>query len=203
MATSCAPRLASRRRAVHAACRQLGMDEDTRRDMLQNVAGVRSTTKLNLKACDLVLEHLRQRGAVRTPKARNVGQHPGTPETNRPGAGELMSKIEAQLADMNLPWAYAQSILKHVSADKQAGKPGVEKLEWATPEQLHKVVAALAYEQEKRGLLEAIDSRLREIGKSRDDVTAFIASKDPSYSKDWTRDKRVLAWLMLNMDSVL
>lgn len=198
-----APRLVARRRAVHAACRQLGMDEDTRRNMLQNVASVRSTTKLSLEACNLVLDHLRQRGAERTPKARNVGQHPGTPETNRPGAGELIGKIEAQLADMQLPWKYAVSILKNVSADKRAGKLGVEKLEWATPEQLHKVVAALTYEQEKRGLLEAVDIRLREIGKTRADVAAFIASKDPSYRKDWTRDKRALKWLLLNLDSVL
>lgn len=201
--SSVSPRLAARRRAVHAACRQLGMEEDTRRDMLQNVADVRSTTKLTLEDCNLVLDHLRQRGAARTPKARNVGQHPGTPETNRPGADELIGKIEAQLADMSLPWSYAQTILKHVSADKRDNKPGVEKLEWATPEQLHKVVAALAYEQEKRGLLAAVDDKLREIGKTHDDVAAFIASKDPSYSKDWTRDKRALTWLILNMDSVL
>lgn len=194
-------KLASLRRAVHAACRQLGMDEDTRRGMLQGVAGVRSTTQLDLAACSKVLDHLRKSGAAL--KERNVGQHPGNPETTRPGAGELMAKIEAQLADMQLPWAYALTILQHTSADKKSGKPGVAKLEWATPAQLHNVVAALAYEQEKRASLATVDRLLDMKGKTRADVVAFIASKKPDYKKDWTRDKRWLNWLILHIEEAL
>lgn len=189
------PRLAARRRAVHAACRQLGMDEETRRDMLQNVAGVRSTTLLNLDACDKVLDHLHSRGAALNPKMRNVGNHPGTPETHRPGCGALIGKIEAQLASMKLPWKYALSILKNISADKRAGKPGVDKLEWATPDHLHKVVAALDYEQKKRWRLATVDEILSTMGKTRDDAAALVAIQYPSYKRDWTRDKKVLTWL--------
>lgn len=192
--TSAAPRLAARRRAVHAACRQLGMDEDTRRDMLQTVAGVRSTTLLSLDSCDTVLDHLRRVGAALKPK-RNVGQHPGTPESCRPGAHFLMDKIEAQLADMKLPWAYAATILKHVSATQKISKSGVDALEWATPDHLHKVVAALTYEQQKRELLATVDGLLAGLGKTRSDAAALVTTKFPDFKKDWTRDKKVLIWL--------
>lgn len=190
-----APRLAARRRAVHAACRQFGMDEDTRRDMLQNVAEVRSTTLLSLDACDTVLDHLRRVGAALKPKQRNVGQHPGTPDSCRPGAAQLMSKIDAQLADMNLPWAYAATILKHVSAVQKISKSGVDALEWATPDHLHKVVAALTYEQQKRELLATVDSILAGLGKTRDDAATLVTTKFPDFKKEWTRDKKVLNWL--------
>lgn len=196
-----ATKLAALRRAVHAACRQLGLEEDERRDMLQGVAGVRSTTQLDLAACSRVLDHLKKSGAAL--KQHNVGQHPGNPETARPGAADLMAKIEAQLADMQLPWKYALTILQHTSADKRAGKPGVEKLEWATPTQLHKVVAALAYEQEKRGLLSTVDELLVMKKKTRADVAAFIVSKRPDYKKDWTRDKRWLNWLVNHIEEAL
>jgi phage gp16-like protein len=190
------PRLAARRRAVHAACRQLGMDEETRRDMLQAQAGVRSTTKLDMAACEKVLEHLRRVGAARTPKQRHVGQHKDNPQTNRPGAGDLMGKIEAQLADMKLPWSYAESILKRVSADKVAGVPGVEKLEWAKPEHLRKVVAALAYEQEKRGLLAHVDELLAQGGKTRDDLEQELQRRNAPDVK-WTRNVRALRQLAM------
>ena len=65
-----------------------------------------------------------------------------------------MRKIEAQLADMGLPWAYADSILLRMHL--------VESIRFAKPDQLRDVVAALTYEQERRaarGREEAPDGR--------------------------------------------
>lgn len=187
------PRLAARRQAIHAAARQLSLSDDERRALIAGqTGGKRSTTQLNLAECEAVLEYMRQQGATRPKRVRNVGQHPGNPESAKPGAGALMEKIEAQLADMKLPWAYAVSILKHVSADKLLGKPGVERLEWATPAQLTKVVAALDYEQTKRVLLAGVDDALARRGLDRAWVEAWLATNLPDGLPNWTRKTKVL-----------
>lgn len=144
--------LAARRRAVHAACRQLAMDEDTRRGMLATVTGQRSTKDLDLAQCEAVLEHLRKLGAKRPAKARAaapVGHHPGYPQRVRPETGDMISKIEAQLADMRLPWAYLTGatpgrdcMLKRLA--------GVDDIRWAKADGLRAVIAALHTEQGKR-----------------------------------------------------
>lgn len=119
---------------IHIGRTQLGMDEDTYRDMLQNQGGVRSSAKLDADGRRKVLDHLRSLGAVF--KRR---RDPGTVRTGR---NALVSKIEAQLADMKLPWSYADAIVEHMH--------GLTSVRFANPDQLHDVVAALAYEQRRR-----------------------------------------------------
>ena len=187
------PALAARRRAVHAAARQLGMEEDARRDMLEHVAGVRSTSSLTMDSAKAVLDHLRKVGAVRPGKpSRNVGEHPGTPRATR-RTGALVSKIEAQLADMGLAWEYARQILRRVSGGwQQEGQLGKEAFEFATPEDLRKVIATLAYEQEKRGLIDDIDERLAATGRTRADVPALVPEITGRAWIGWERKPAVL-----------
>jgi len=139
------PILAARRRAVHAACRQLDMDETTRRAMIEKIAGpgIRSTLQLNLQACGKVLDHLNASGAAL--KKRNVGKHQGTPNTldRKP----MLQKIEAMLADMELSWKYAESIAER-QTKRQGG--GIQRLEWVPDASLRGVVAALHKEKDKR-----------------------------------------------------
>ena len=195
------PALAARRRAVHAAARQLGMDESARRDMLEHVAGVRSTSSLTMDKAQAVLDHLRKVGAVRPGKPpRNVGEHPGNPRTTRRN-GALVSKIEAQLADMGLAWEYARQILRRVSGGwQQEGQLGKEAFEFATPDDLRKVIAALAYEQEKRALIDDIDARLAATGRTRADVPALVPEITGRGWTGWERKpdvlRRVLAALI-------
>ena len=59
---------------------------------------------------------------------------------NRP-AGEKrdqLAKIQAFLAEAKRPDSYADGMSKRMF--------GVEKVEWCTPEQLGKIIAALAYD---------------------------------------------------------
>lgn len=194
MKTKVEPRLAARRRAVHAACRQLGIDEDTRRAMLRGVAGVDSTSSLSMQACAKVLDHLRQAGASQQPPARAVGQHPGTPASAAAGCAELLGKVEALLADMQLPWSYGLAILRRVSQGQQS-KGAVERFEFATAEMLTGVIAALTIEQQKRGLLASVEERLQKAGIAADQVPARF----PSLKRGWQRDvpslRRLLAAL--------
>lgn len=192
------PQLAARRRAIHAAARQLGLSEDDRRALIAGQCpGKNSTTALNLVECDRVLNHMRKAGAARTGQAgeKYIGRHPGYPETCRPGCGDLMQKVEAQLADMRLPWAYAVTILKHVSAKGAKGRVGVDRLEWARPEHLKDVIAALDYEQQKREGLEKIDKLLGEHGLTRAWVEDLLREHAPEKLAKWTRTIKTLHWV--------
>lgn len=120
---------------IHIAKGQLGMDDGTYRDMLWTVGRVRSASDLDWAGRKRVMDHLKACGA-------RIGR--GTkhkPKRPTPDRAELMAKIEAQLADMQLPWNYAHAMARHMFK--------VEKLDWCAPEQLHKIVAALAYKQKK------------------------------------------------------
>lgn len=164
-------------RAIKAAERKLGMDEDAHRLLVFQLVGKRSLTECDLGRLKTLRAHLNAK----------TGGHPGKPKAARPGAGDLLAKIEAQLADMQLPWSYAQAILRRVSACKALGEPGTERFEWARPEHLHKVVAALAYEQEKRAVSESVKSALIERNFARHDLPFICAEAGVSWRADWER----------------
>ena len=117
---------------IHIAKAQLGMDDETYRAMLWTIARVKSAADLDWAGRKRLLEHLKGIGA-------KIGGE--RPPRVAAGRADLVSKIGAQLADMSLPWAYAHGLAKHMFK--------TEKVEWCSPEQLRKIVAALAYKQKK------------------------------------------------------
>lgn len=123
---------------IHIAKTQLGLDDDTYRDMLWNIAQVRSSRDLNQTSRKRVLEHLTAKGWQKKKPVRvQHGKSPTTTISKLP----LMSKINALLAEMQLPWAYANGISQQMFK--------VERIDWCTPQQLHKIVAALIYKAQK------------------------------------------------------
>jgi len=121
---------------IHIGRSKLQLDEDTYRQMLVNLTGADSCSKLSQADLDKVLKHLQDRGFVIT-AARSF---PGRPKnTDR---HPQLTKIEAQLADLKLPWAYARSIAK-----RQCGKV----LEFCNPPEWAAVISALAVRQAKEG----------------------------------------------------
>ncbi|MBN0098998.1 regulatory protein GemA, partial [Pseudomonas aeruginosa] len=65
--------------------------------------------------------------------------------------------IEAQLAEMKLPWSYADKIAKQMF--------GVAKVAWLKkPDQLTAILAALHVEQEKRYLLAEVGRLCQGLG---------------------------------------
>ncbi len=131
-------------RAIHAASRQLGLDDETRRAMIETVAGPgkRSTLDLNLEQADRLLDQLKNRGATLGAKKTK-----GIPANFKPNS--YYAKIEALLADMRLPWAYAQKVAENITGGK---KPeSIKRLEWLKNEKhFRAVIAALAVEKGKR-----------------------------------------------------
>jgi phage gp16-like protein len=179
------PRRSKQIAAIHAAKRDLGMDEDTYRQMLEQITGQRSAAGLTSQQRHAVLDHLKKSGAKLNPKKR-VAQHPQTPHTldTKP----LLQKIEALLADMKLPWAYAHAIGKQ--------QTGIQKLEWIRrPEDLQAVVAALTVEQEKRDLHTGVLKRLELIGRDLDWLEQTLGLK-----KGWNRNRKTLHAIINRLD---
>lgn len=176
---------------IHIARQQLGMDEDTYRAMLQEHGGVSSSKDLSAAGLKRVLAQLERSGATFTRTRRNIGKRPH----NIDRLPAYVEKVEAQLADMGLSWAYADTIARHITGGNGApemGKdPGVERLAWVQKAQHWRaIIAALDVEQERRHRLAGIDALLAERGLTRDYVESEIAGHPRAHK--WTRDRRLL-----------
>lgn len=163
--------------AIHAARRDLGLDEDGYRLMLREVAGAESAKDLDAAGRRKVLDHLRRVGWERKPR-RRVAEHPGTPHNI--DREQMLQKIEAQLTDMGLPWSYADAIARQ--------QTGIERVAWLRKrDDLTGVIGALHVEQEKRGLLASLDELLERVGMTRDQL-----AEEQKLRRNWTRHRPTL-----------
>ena len=144
---------------IHIAKKQLNLDEDTYRAMLQEVAGVDSAADLDQRGLGKVLDRLADRGAKFTSRGRTSEK--STPHQPK---RRLLWKIYQLLGDR--PVKYAVGILKHMG--------GPDALEWATPIQLHKVVAALEYDRKRKARRAAGQKGSVDLGLLLDAVLALI-----------------------------
>lgn len=139
---------------VHIAKTQLGLDDPHYRALLA-AHGVESSKQLSTRALEGLLDHMRELGWQDQPKAKAAQDKHGRPRPSRPDAASaqsreaLMAKIEAQLSEKGgaeggyVPWDYAKAILQR--------QCGVERLEWASLEQLRGLIAALDKDAKRKG----------------------------------------------------
>lgn len=113
---------------IHIAKSDLGLDDDTYRALLMDVTGVDSAAKLNSMARNAVLERFRQKGWVNK-------KQKGKPRSVSDDKAPLISKIGALLADMKLPWSYANGIAKQMYK--------VFRVDWCNQNQLRGIITAL------------------------------------------------------------
>lgn len=177
----------ARMKRIFARVKEIGMSEAERHRLVKEITGKESLKDCNVAQLNQVVDKL------------GPGGHPGNPKTHRPGAGDLLAKIEAQLADMKLSWGYAKAILKRVSGHAPTPGAGVDRLEWATPDQLTKVVAALAYEQQKRHALAALDEALAQAGKTRADAPYLLAQAGIGWRLGWERQPKTVRALLAHL----
>ena len=124
---------------IHIAKTQLGLDDGTYRDMLWSVAKVRSSRDLTTTARLRVLQHLKEKGwKKKLPNKLQRGKSPTTALDKE----ALMGKIAALLTELQLPWNYANGIAQQMFK--------IERIDWCTASQLHKIVAALMYKARKQ-----------------------------------------------------
>jgi len=94
---------------VKSLVRQTGMDDETYRDMLENVTGVpglRSSKQLTGAMLDAVVKHLQTCGAVQTSNGYFAAKKKWDALGNRPGMATAaqLGRIEADWAKMESYW---------------------------------------------------------------------------------------------------
>ncbi|EGJ49028.1 gp16 family protein [Desulfocurvibacter africanus] len=138
---------------IHVAKKQLGLSDDDYRTVLMEQFGQNSASYLTDGQLRKLVAHFRSLGWQDAPKARAKNDTHGRPSTldskRCDSRKRMMKKIEALLAEKGtdengyIPWGYAASILKR--------QCGVERLEFASPEQLSGVIAALYRDAQRKG----------------------------------------------------
>lgn len=161
---------------IHIAKQQLGMDDTTYRAVLARVCGVHSAKELNDRQASMLLGEFKRLGWQPKPAKKTQGK-----PKNFSVMPNQIAKIEALLADMKLPWAYADALAKHMFK--------VDRVAWIRKsDQLKALVAALHVEQEKRLLLEAVESLCKQLGIAGPDRLAGLEE----LPNDWERKRPVL-----------
>lgn len=114
---------------LHIARKDLGLDEDTYRAMLENLTGKRSAADCTDRQLVMLVAALRKRGWKDSrPKAPKV----------RPEYKEMLGKINALRLDTQKSWAYVEGL-----AEKMYGL----RLPWLDGDQLRGVITAMTKHQ--------------------------------------------------------
>lgn len=168
--------------AIHAARRQLRLDDETYRALLARVsascgAACRSSADLSAPQRAAVLDELRRLGALRPAASGQQTRYPGRPHNADTAAmPATLAKVEALLTDMKASWAYADGIAKRMF--------GIERVAWVrSTEELAAIVAALHAEQEKRTLNAAIDAALQALAWEPEGVVALLGPLRPNWRR--------------------
>jgi len=128
-------------RKIQIARRQLGMDDDTYRAMLMRTVGATTSKGLTPRQIGRVLAELERLGFQPTsPRKAPTGRQTAEPAPER---AALIDKIERQLAEAERTIAYADGMARRMFQ--------VERVEWCDPDQLRRLVAALAYDAKRHG----------------------------------------------------
>lgn len=126
---------------IHVAKKALNMTDEDYRAMLWTQGRVHSASDLDHAGRQRVLDHLKACGFK--PAAAKNAKRPARP-TPAPDKLKLIRRIRAQLISLDhLPDTYADGIAHQMF--------GLQFYEWATPDQLHAITAALAAQQRKQG----------------------------------------------------
>ena len=125
---------------IKIAQKELGLDDATYRAVLLRVTGKSSCTECSIPELERVAEDMRQHGFK--PK-NSAGRRPN----RRDSADQMMRKIEALLLDNGWSWNYAHGTAKRMF--------GVDRVEWLSDGNMHKLVAALqiAANRRKKGAM--------------------------------------------------
>lgn len=122
---------------IHLAKKDLGLDDETYRELLKHLTGKTSAGELTSGERWKVIQELGRAGA------KSAQAHPGKPPRPKLGKEALIGKIEAQLAEAKRPWEYAHAMAKRMF--------GIDQVQWLDAEQLRKIVAALVYDAKRHG----------------------------------------------------
>lgn len=128
--------------AIHIAAKRLRLDRETYVALLQRIANVDSAGKLDARGRHAVLVELGRLAGDGARRARGKVPPPTSAPQVREELQAMINKLGAIAAELDLPWSYLDSMSKRMF--------GVDKTEWLTAAQMHKLVAALAIHQKRK-----------------------------------------------------
>ncbi|MCL2346465.1 MAG: regulatory protein GemA [Desulfobulbus sp.] len=124
---------AARIKAVHAACRRLSIDDDTRRALQQRLTGKASLADMHSGELSTVLDHLNRQG----------GYRPRDPQSTRPLADDAPSKkIRALWLELHAAGAVRNPAEAALGAYVKR-QTGVDALQWLSSREASAVIEAL------------------------------------------------------------
>lgn len=128
--------------AIHVlASKRLRLDRDTYVALLQRVGKVASSADLDQAGRRRILDELRRLAGEGQQQMRNAVKLPDAPQNVRDEIAGMVAKVGAILAEIDKSWNYAHGIAKRMFK--------VHRVEWLRADQLHKLVAALSYQQKR------------------------------------------------------
>lgn len=137
---------AARRRAqlatAHMMAARLALDTDTYRALLERLTGKNSMAKMDFSERRKVLDELRRLSGDTARRMRRMVPPPGAPAGVREELAAMIGKLEAMVSELDLSWAYVDGMSKRMFH--------VDRAQWCTAEQLHKLVAALSFHQRRK-----------------------------------------------------
>lgn len=174
---------------IHVARRELGMDRDTYMMMVRNLPGLESldsTANASVPNLLLILDALKKRGFKVVPNAKKTKGKPHNFSSNAMPA--MITKIEAQLADMGLPWSYADSIASRMFK--------IQRCAWVRSEkQLSSIIAALDVEQEKQNGVAAVYEYMANLKYNDEQQQEFISQLPANWQRNRAALKQVVGYL--------
>ncbi len=121
---------------IHIAQNELGMADEVYRALLMRMTNKNSCSKMTDKELELVLAEMVRLGFV------VKKSDPTAPPAPRADIAPMVGKVEALLASRQLPWQYA-----HAMAERMFN---VKRVQWLEPRQIHKLIAALQVDANRR-----------------------------------------------------
>lgn len=121
---------------IKIAQNQLNISDEAYRAMLNRITEKNSCAQMNDSELDAVLAEMKRLGFVPKKKTSVTSIRPSV------DTAPLISKVNALLADSGRPEEYANAMAKHMFKK--------ERIEWLDSRQLHKLVAALQIDANRR-----------------------------------------------------
>lgn len=126
-------------RIIHTAKRALALDDDAYRALLLRVGKSNSSASMTDAQRTAVIVEMRRLGFAE-PEAGKRKRWPGEPKDC--DARPMLTKVRALLADARRPWSYAHGTAKRMFH--------VERVEFLRDDDLHKLVAAMQADANRR-----------------------------------------------------
>lgn len=123
---------------IHLAKKDLGLDDDMYRDILQQCCQAESAAELDAPNRRKLLAFFRGRGWGRRDHTQKRPKNMNLPDRSR-----LLKKIEALLAEACRPWSYADTLAKRMYK--------VDSLTFCKPEHLNGIITALVKDAQRHG----------------------------------------------------